>query len=143
MLSVFTVTGTSPAAATAGTAVVLGSPILGMDKFKDIKVAANLVGATGGTLDVYIQWSPDNGTTWFDYAHFAQLASGASALQACCSSSFGTTVPVVIGGGTAPALAAGACVGGPFGSALRVICAAGTSTTVGAALTLVFYGVRR
>lgn len=31
----------------------------------------------GTTLDVYLQYSPDEGTTWDDIAHFAQVTSAA------------------------------------------------------------------
>ncbi len=140
MLNVFTITGTSPATAVAA---VLGSPVLGMDKFNEIKIVANLLGATGGALDVYIQWTPDGGTTWYDYAHFTQLGAGAAAVKYTCSSTFGTTVPVATGSGTSPVLAAGASVGGPFGDGLRCYVVAGASTSAGAAQTIKIYGVRK
>lgn len=31
----------------------------------------------GTTLDIYVQYSPDKGTTWDDIAHFAQITSAA------------------------------------------------------------------
>lgn len=140
MLDTFTITGTSPAA--PGTAVV-GVPVAGLNKFESLKIYAALVGATGGTLDVYLQWTPDNGTTWIDFAHFPQLASGATAVKYNCDSRFGATTPTVVGAGTSPALAANTCVGGHFGTGLRCLAVAGSGTTAGAAVTIVLYGDRK
>lgn len=39
------------------------------------------VGTVSGTapkLDVYLQSSPDDGTTWYDFAHFAQVTATAT-----------------------------------------------------------------
>ncbi len=128
----FQLTGTSPAA--ASTAVL--ATCMGMGHFERIKIEASLLGATGGTLDVYLQWTP-NGSDWFDYAHFAQLASGASAIKYSCDSAFGAvTTPTVIGSGTSPALAVATCLGGGFGIGMRAICVAGVSTSAGAVNTI-------
>lgn len=35
----------------------------------------------GDTLDVYIQHSPDGGTTWFDFVHFAQFLGTSAAAK--------------------------------------------------------------
>ncbi|MCL5436080.1 MAG: hypothetical protein M1275_03285 [Patescibacteria group bacterium] len=40
-----------------------------------VKLNVTTVSVTGGTLDVYIQTSPDGGTTWIDAAHFAQISA--------------------------------------------------------------------
>src|SRR5260370_39600997 len=75
-----------------------------------VDIYATLKGATGGTLDVFVQASPDGGTTWFDVVHFAQLAAGAGTFN------YKTTIamyaqpasaePVAVGTGLAPARAA-------------------------------------
>lgn len=133
MIRAFHISGTSPAV--AGTTAAIGNPITGVDRFSDFKVIASLVGATGGALDVYLQWSPD-GATWYDYAHFPQLAAAASAIVYSANSSFAATTPAVVGSGITPALAANVCVGGSFGTALRCIATAGASTSAGAAIAL-------
>jgi hypothetical protein len=144
MLDYFTISSTTPA--TAVTEV--SAPVYGLDKFSEIKVVAALVGATGGTLDVYLQWTPDGGTTWFDYAHYPQLASAAAAVKYSASSSFGAaTTPTVVGKGSlatpAVALAVNTFLGGPFGNGLRAVYVAGASTTVGAAVAITIFGVRK
>ena len=45
------------------------------------------------TLDVYIQESPDGGTTWNDIAHFAQIL-GTTAATLCGTKAFATSVSV-------------------------------------------------
>jgi hypothetical protein len=136
-LQEYVITGTTPAA--AGTAAV-GGKAVGLRQFDELKFVAELVGATGDTLDVYLQWSPDAGTTWYDYAHFPQLAAGAAAIKYVCTSQFGTTLPVVIGKGTTPALAANTCTGGGWGDQMRCIATAGASTSAGAAITITIFG---
>ena len=37
---------------------------------------------TPTTLDVYLQTSPDAGTTWYDFAHFTQVGAVATSIQA-------------------------------------------------------------
>ena len=138
----FTITGTTPAA--PGTAVV-GAPAVFpsfIDATESLDVCAQLVGATGGTLDLYLQTSPDAGTTWFDYAHLAQLAAGAAA----SSVRFGVSryaqalTPVVVGKNLTPALAAATVVGGPFGDRMRLVAVAGAGTTAGATITFQLRG---
>lgn len=135
-IKTFTISGTSPA--TASTAV-LGTAV-GLGNLESIKIVAELVGATGGTLDVYLQWSPNEGTTWYDYTHYSQLAGGASAVIQTVSSDIATTAPVTIGKNTTPALAANTHVGGLWGDRIRVLCVAGSGTSVGAALSFTIYG---
>jgi hypothetical protein len=102
----FVITGTSPGS--PSTAVV-GSPALFGSFFEDVEaidVLAVIQGATGGTLDLYLQTSPDGGTTWIDYVHFTQLAAAAAAT----TKRFGTTRHVqpaltAVGTGNSPALA--------------------------------------
>lgn len=65
-------------AGTAGTAVTgLGSYRHGT-LFLDVTAAATDV---GDTLDVYVQYSPDGGTTWDDYAHFSQVLGNGGTKQ--------------------------------------------------------------
>jgi len=71
LLAATTITGNT---ATAGTEVAglqdyIKATIL-------LTVAAKTMDAST-TMDVYVQYSPDEGTTWDDIAHFAQLTNGA------------------------------------------------------------------
>jgi hypothetical protein len=142
------ITGTSPAA--AGQAAV-GSAVAGLDQYDSFFITAALVGATGGTLDVYLQRRvKDDGTVWADWIHFPQLASGASAIKYNASSmppaaATCTVIGTTANDGTtgAPALAANTVVAGHPGDSVRCVCVAGASTTVGAAVTIYIKGVRQ
>ena len=147
MLSTFIFSETTPAA--AGTAASsqpvsssdghLASGVAGyLNDAESIDVFADLVGATGGTLDVYLQVSPDgNGAEWYDALHFPQLASGASAISYRASLSKFTqptsAAPVVVGKGLSPALAATTVVQGVSLDRVRLVFVAGSGTTAGAA----------
>lgn len=132
----FTISGTSPAS--ASTAVV-GSPIVGLGGFIGFRIVSELVGATGGTLDIYLQWSPDDGTTWFDYVHFTQLAAGAAAIKYNTNSGLSLATITTVGKGTSPALAANTATGGLIGDQLRCLAVAGASTSAGAAVAITVY----
>jgi hypothetical protein len=106
-----------------------------------LDIIASLVGATGGTLDVFIQGSPDGGTTWADVVHFAQLASGAAAIVYKTNISPVTqpasASPVAVGTGLhsgATGLAAATTVQGLGFDRLRLMMASGAGNTVGAAV---------
>ena len=134
---VFTITGTSKAS--SGQALV-GSALAGLDKYDYFMVDALLVGATGGTLDLYVQRKLDT-DVWLDWIHFPQLAGGASAIyySASCQPGNGlTVVGKTADNGTtgAPALAANTIVGGHPGDQIRLVCVAGGGTSVGAAVTV-------
>lgn len=134
----FDLSSTSPAA--ASTAV--GATITGLETIKSFYLYAVLTGGTGGTLDIYLQVSPDHGTTWVDYAHFAQLAAGAAAVTKAFTISRGAqqTTITAVGAGTSPALAVNTVLGGDFGDRMRVLYVAGASTSAGAAQVIKFVG---
>lgn len=142
-----TITGTSPAA--AGQAA-LGAIAARLDDFDYFVVTALLVGATGGTLDVYLQRRIlDDGTVWADWAHFPQLAAGAAAVKYSAASMPPAAATTQVIGTTAadgttgaPALAANTVVAGHPGDAVRVVCVAGASTSAGAAITIYIKGIR-
>lgn len=123
-----------------GTAGILSSPAL--TNADVIRVKANLIGATGGTLDVYVQTSCNEGATWDDQVHFAQLGAGAGAVIQVCSIAKGALTPTTIGSGTSPALAAGTAVQGTWGSQWRLLFVAGTSTSAGAAIKVTVSALR-
>jgi|SRR5579885_1167592 len=113
--------------------------VTGLGGYRTATIYANIQGGTGGTLDIYIQISPDGGTTWIDYIHFAQLAAGASAVTKIIPISKltpTTTGITTVGTGTSPALAANTVVGGDFGDRMRVVFVAGAGTSAGATQTI-------
>lgn len=137
-MDVLSITGTSPAeAATA----VIGAPLSGLGKYRAFRVDAQLVGATGGTLDVYVQRkiAPN---LWADWCHFAQLASGAAAVRYSASAAVvdSTAITTVTSGGTdstpSLSLAAGNFVAGHPGDTVRVVAVAGAGTSAGAAIAV-------
>jgi hypothetical protein len=129
---IFTFSDTSPASAsTAASAAVMA----GLAQYEWFSVDADLVGATGGTLDVYLQrlvGDPTTSTEWRDWLHFPQLAAAASAIY--YSAQTGTTNTITsVGRNTAPVIAVNTFLGGHPGERLRVLYVAGASTSAGAA----------
>lgn len=127
---VFTLTGSSSASASTTTIVTtLGASLLGYDWFS---IDATLTGATGGTLDVYIQRKvTDN--VWVDWIHFPQIAGGGSGKYSAMSGADKTIHAVAIGtdaGHGTPALAANTVVGGHPGSTVRVVTVTGAGVSV-------------
>lgn len=122
---------TSPAA--AGTSN--GTPTGDLSLVSVCAFYASVVGATGGTLDIYIQASIDGGTTYYDMAHLPQLAAGAAAIVY----SFGVNrggigaAPVVGGDGV---LAVNTIIPGSLGRLMRMKLVAGASTSAGAVLVV-------
>lgn len=134
-LATLKISGTSPAA--AGQAVV-GKAIGGLEEYDDFVICAQLVGATGGVLDVYLQRKIDT-DVWVDWAHFTQLTNGNAAVKYVVAAlPPATSAPVAVGvtkdDGTtgAPALAANAIVAGHPGGNVRCVCVAGAGTSAGA-----------
>ena len=117
----------------AGT--VAGTAVYGVAGYSALVIYAELTGATGGTLDIYLQDTPDGGTTWVDYAHFPQIAAGAGVILRRWAVADGAqqTTLATVGKGTSPALAANTIVGGPWGNGFRVVSVAGAGTSAGAA----------
>lgn len=139
-VKLLTLTDTSPASASTAVGDILG----GLAKFDFITVDATLTGATGGTLDVYLQrelGQPESGV-WADWYHFAQLADGAAATHVSFNSYMANAAvyPVTIGIGTtgtpAVALSAGTLVTPTPGMRIRYVFVAGAGTSAGAAQTV-------
>lgn len=134
---------TSPA--TAITAV--GDTVGGLSKYDAITIIGTLTGATGGALDVYLQTSYDDGTVWYDYIHFAQVADGAAAATFSVGiPAAGVTALTAVGKGTvgtpAVALAANTVVGGVWGDKMRAVYVAGVGTSAGAAQAISIVGYK-
>lgn len=147
MLGSFVLTETTPAApgtvASAAAWTSAGSFLPAgqagpLGDFDAIDIVAELVGATGGTLDVYVQTSLDEGATWYDSVHFTQLASGgAAAIYRTAVTHFAqpsSAAPVAVGKNLSPALAASTTVQGGWGNRARLVYVAGSGTTAGAAI---------
>ncbi len=122
-----TVTNTDPGSA----AGILSSSNL--DEAEMLTIVFEGPGATGGTLDVYVQTFLD--AHWYDLCHIKQLANGAVAtkLQYICGRANQQTGTVVAIDGT-PALANDTIVGGLWGEKFRLAFVAGVGTSAGAAI---------
>lgn len=134
-----TLTGTSPAAPGNST---LGPFNHDPSYYDGIIIYASLLGATGGTLDIYCQTTFDGGSTWVDFGHFPQLAAAAPAIKYIqqTSNDMGMSVPVVTGDA---AMAVNVFVPGALGKQIRVKMVAGAATSAGAAQSLTFSQYRR
>jgi hypothetical protein len=137
---VFTISETSPAA--AGT--VVGAGVNGLGDYPYLRVDADLVGATGGALDIYLQRMIKPGA-WTDWLHFAQLAAGAAAVRysAIVSPGLSTTITTSNRGTAATplvSLAAATFLGGHPGDSVRAVYVAGASTSAGALVTVDIVG---
>lgn len=137
----FVISGTSPAAVSAG--AVVGLQVNGLDDYDALHIEAALVGATGGTLDVYLQTNPSqDGVTWVDYAHYAQLAAGAAATTLAMTVSLAgqQLTPTLVGTNLTPALATTGALGGAWGRSMRAVAKAGAGTSAGAAVAITITG---
>jgi hypothetical protein len=104
--------------------------------YDSIEIEAELVGATGGTLDVYVQSSDDN-LVWYDTVHFAQLTAAAGAIiyrTALSRYATAAAAPTAVGKNLTPALAVATSLQNGFGDHLRLVMVAGSGTTAGAAI---------
>ena len=125
----------------------------GLQEFNKAVGTANLIGATGGTLDVSIQTNyggsglmGSGGVTtglWKDIARFTQLAAAGPAVSSgfVLTRGIGGTLNAPTTENTAdgtPALAVNTIVPQALGDALRLIVLPGAGTTAGAALTFSF-----
>jgi hypothetical protein len=127
-----TATSPSSASTSAQTAVTTVGP------YRTMTMYTSLTGATGGVLDIYLQITPDAGTTFVDWAHFTQLAAGGANVKKVWTfaKSAQNITGVTVGTGTSPALAAATFIGGDWGNQIRVVFVAGASTSAGASQTI-------
>lgn len=152
MLTILTFNETSPSApgtiastqAVSGTAGPSGIATQQLDDYQALSFEAVLTGATGGTLDVFIQNSPDMGSTWYDYVHFATLTAGASTVRYVASVASGAQNLALqtIGTNLLPALAPATAIGGAWGDRFRIVMVAGAGTSAGAVVQLRIVGQR-
>ena len=132
-ISQVAITGTSPAAAST----VAGATQEGLGEAVSLTIVATLAGATGGTLDVYLQTSYDDGTTWYDMAHFPQLAGGAASSVRVwhVTRQEPLSTLTTIGSALVPALAANTVLN-HWGNKIRSVYVAGGGTSAGAAVNI-------
>ena len=127
---------TSPATGDGSTPVVETPTIDGLDAYDWFTVVGILTGATGDTLDVYLQCEVAY-NVWVDWIHFPQIADGASAARYVFDSRMSPSSVTTIGGGTAAApgvaLAASTIAFAHPGKKIRAVTLAGASTSAGAA----------
>lgn len=132
---------TSPAAASTVASTV--GLVTGLDQFDWFTIDALLQGGTGGTLDVYLQRFVASLNEWRDWIHFAQLASGASAVRYVLDSSWGQSGIVTVGQGTSPVIAVATQANLHPGQKARLLFTAGASTSAGAVQKVVLTGWRK
>lgn len=129
-------TGTSPAAVSTVVGVTAPTEVA---MFASCAFVAKVQGATGGTLDIFIQTFMPSlaGGMWTDTAHLTQLAAGGALVKVAFTltrfspSAASITAALNTADGT-PALAANTIVPGLLGTKLRIVYVAGAGTSVGA-----------
>lgn len=154
MIHTMTFVETSPSSAIA---IASSQPVQGADvglpggvagllgDYSSAAIIAELVGATGGTLSVVIQGSPDGGLNFYDLIRFPTITAGAATAfySAPLSTKTQTAAPVVVGKNNAPALAASTVVNGGLTDRLRLMMTGGSGTTLGAQVVIRICAHRR
>lgn len=135
---VVTLTGTSPNSASTAIMATSDPTAVDFSRADAIRIYADLVGATGGSLDLYLYHKVQT-DFWPEFVHLVTLASGASAIRYMGNQVSLTTqaANVAVGKGTdasagTQALASGGFNFGPIGSTIRLVAVAGSGTTAGA-----------
>lgn len=127
-------------AANASTVVVARAK--GLLRFNWFTLHANLVGATGGTLNVRVQrliTDSDAPGVWSDWVAFPQLTAGAAAISYATDVAPNSAITQVGGGTTAAPtvqLAAGTVLGGHPGNEVRLVATTGAGTSAAAAVAV-------
>lgn len=126
----------------------------GLLEYGRVVGCANLIGATGGTIDLILQTNYGRGLGqtgvggWKEVARWTQLAAGGGAASSTIVLTRGgsgtSTTPTATnlldgpGGGYTPVIAANTVIPQTLGDALRLLVLPGAGTTAGAALTFFF-----
>jgi len=130
------ITFTSPAAAST---VVQTGTWDDLEEYDWFTLIGILTGATGGTLDVYLQ-SEIKSDVWVDWVHFPQKAAASAETRTAIDCRMSESAMATTGGGStaAPgvALAASKVAFSHPGGKVRVVTVAGVGTSAGAAQTL-------
>ena len=150
MLLQFIFSETSPAAPgtaasskpVASSANYLAAGIAGpLDDSFGIQITAVVGNPVGGSLDLYVQTSPDDGAHWFDQIHFTPFTAGNGGIQVATLSAISqpaSAVPVAVGSGLSPSLGAtsGVVVQGMGFNRLRLVMVAGSGTSAGTSVVV-------
>lgn len=142
-LKSFLLTDTSPAAAGTSASAVAAGSVSGLEEFDWFTVDALLLGATGGTLDVYLQRWVQKLQEWRDWVHFTQLAAAAAATRYTFDCNAMPTSITTVGQATTPVISAGVVTCGHPGTKLRLLFTAGASTSAGAIQKVELTGWRK
>jgi hypothetical protein len=120
----------------------------GLDDYSTVLIDAVVLGATGGTLDIYFQTSllarqGVAGGRWYDIAHLPQIAAGAAAARYSMiftrAKGIAPTTPSTISDVTVngtSGLAANTILSQVLGDSIRMVMVAGAGTTAGASLVI-------
>ncbi len=108
---------TTGAAQTGIAPLPLGKPVKAFQRLLGLtKVTSAPTGGSGQLLDVYYQYSADDGMTWQDFAHLQVSLTGTWFIPVSVIANGPTTVPTVYDGG----LGNNVIVQGPIGDKLRI-----------------------
>lgn len=113
-----------------------------LDDYDAVDVVCEQQGATNGTLQIFVQVSPDGGINWYDVIAFPRMAAGQALAfyQVPLSLATTTNVPIPVGKNLSPALgvgvSSGAVVNGAFTDRMRLVMSAGAGTSVGASVVV-------
>lgn len=123
-----TTTLTVPTTASTTTYGTSGNGIIYLPAADTYVILAQLTAGSVSTLNVYIQESWNQGTTWEDVAAFVQLTAAQTKNYRLVLPSAGTATTVGVGtvSSAAPALAAGSFADGPWGPWLRLVSVTGS-----------------
>lgn len=131
---------TASVASTASTTTAYAAFALPV-RYDAMLVVGNLVGLTGGTLDVYLQDSFDGGTTWYDALHFTQVTAAGTKKEAytLTSTTGATTIGIGTAGTPGVALAVATARPAPWGPLMRVVSVSGSGTSGSAAVQTITF----
>lgn len=109
-----------------------------LDDYESVNFVAEITPNAGGTLDVYVQLSPNGGSKWFDVIHFTQVAGGGSTQRqsAPLSQATNTVNTTTIGVNLFPSLTAGTVVNGAFLDRCRLVMVSGAGTSAAGSVTV-------
>ena len=114
-----TIRASAATAAPGTTTVVVGS----LDRIRQAMFFLDLTAAAtdaADTLNVYLQKSPDGGTTWTDFVHFTEMLGNGGAKNFLAEWSDTPTPETELGAVQDGAIAAGVVQGGCIGDRIRI-----------------------
>jgi hypothetical protein len=132
----------------AASTTTIGPSVADLEHYDFLVIDAKVVGATGGTTDVYLQklvaTSPD---VWIDWLHLPQVAAGATKVFNVASDYLADPYPALVGTGTddaaTPTLEAGVLAHGHPGCCLRLVTVTGSGVTASAVMSVWINGHSR